>query len=439
MTNETTVTEPRADLQTAQNRMFSFVEDALNRMEEAGLVASLLEDPASVKAKHEQVRQLLFDLLNLPEAQRDRWHMGIADSGKRTIELLVNFLCPDKTGKNAIVDTENYVGFNKFSAAKALEKQKGVAFETPFNVELGHALTINTESEFKKLESLFKENRYDTLWLSWNSTSTGVRERIGQIVASRNDTQSKTLIIADAASYRLFTNGWEKTLADNLPDVFFFSLRKQGLAYDGPNDEYHQAQNSGSLIIFNDAALNRAKEVNAGSNYDSPTMEEYVGGLITEGEQRTNHVRHLLKLNSALDYFLGEDKARLAALDTARQTAQSKIFGAFADTGNELTSRFALFSDPEAQSDSAYILKVPESTSAKKVISHLKESGVLISACMHPKMDSQKFVRFAFGGGEMSTPASPLRLKVGLYAGAVLQIWQSGPIGPAPQAYQGGA
>lgn len=59
--------------------------------------------------------------------------------------LLVNSLCTAQPDRNAIVDTENYVGFNKFSAAKALEKQKGVSFETPFGVELGRALTVNTK------------------------------------------------------------------------------------------------------------------------------------------------------------------------------------------------------------------------------------------------------------------------------------------------------
>jgi 7-keto-8-aminopelargonate synthetase-like enzyme len=44
-------------------------------------------------------------------------------------------------------------------------------------------------------------------------------------------------------------------------------------------------------------------------------------------------------------------------------------------------------------------LEVPESTNAKKVIAGLKESGILISACMHPKMESQKYVRFAFYPG----------------------------------------
>ena len=396
MVKETSIVEPKADLQTAQNRMFSFVEESLTRMESEGLVAGLIEDPAEVKNRHEQVRQQLFDLLNLPAAERNRWHMGIADSGKRTIELLVNFLCPALAGKNAIVDTENYVGFNKFSAAKALEKQKGVAFETPFNVELGRALTVNTEHEFSKLEALFQDNRYDTLWLSWNSTSTGVRERIGQVVDCRNAAHSKTLIIADAASFRLFTNEWEEMPAGRLPDVFFFSLRKQGLAYDGPNDEFHQAQNSGALIIFNDTALRRAQGINADTIYDSPTLSEYVAGQITTGEQRTNHARHLLKLSCALEYFLGDDKVRLAAIDAARQAAQSRIRGAFADTGTGSATRFSLFSDPEAQSDSAYILKVPGRTSAKKVISSLKESGVLISACMHPKMDTRQYVRFAF-------------------------------------------
>ena len=44
MANETSIHDPKADLQTAQNRMFSFVEDALTRMEGEGLVASLLGD-----------------------------------------------------------------------------------------------------------------------------------------------------------------------------------------------------------------------------------------------------------------------------------------------------------------------------------------------------------------------------------------------------------
>ncbi len=399
MAKESSVTEPRVNLQTAQNRMFSFVEEDLTRMDQEGRIASLAGDSAGVGALHDRVRRQLFSLLNLPESQQDRWHMGIADSGKRTIELLVNLLCPAAEGKNAILDTENYVGFNKFSAANALEKQKGVRFETPFNVELGRALTVNTDEEFDKLAPLLRENRYDTLWLSWNSTSTGVRERIGQVVDCRNAAGSKTLIIADAASFRLFTSEWANIPADSLPDVFFFSLRKQGLPYDGPNDEVHQAQNSGSLLVFNDTAMKRAQAIDAEPIYDSPSLKEYAAGRITTGEQRTNHVRHLLKLDSALAYFLGENSARLDALDSARRTAQSKIRGAFAAGGDAADGRFCLFSDPDAQSDSAYILKVPDSTSAKKVISHLKDNGVLISACMHPKMDGQRYVRFAFYPG----------------------------------------
>lgn len=413
MTTESSEMEPRANLQTAQNRMFAFVGDALNRSEKAGDIANLLENPVALKAQYDQVRLQLFDLLCLPEDRRGSWHMGIADSGKRTIELLVNFLCPGQEGKNAIVDTENYVGYNKFSAAKALEKQKGVVFETPFNIALGHALTINADEEVEKLEQLLKDNRFDTLWLSWNSTSTGIREKIGQVVKCRDAARSKTLIVADAASLRLFSNEWNETMAESLPDVFFFSLRKQGLPYDGPNDEFHQAQNSGSLIVFNDSALERARQVGADTMYDSPTFAEYTDGRITPGEQRTNHVRHLLKLNSALAHFLEGDRERLAALDTACNAAQSKIREAFVKNGNGSVSGFSLFSDPAAQSDSAYILNVPETTSAKKVISSLKEGGVLISACMHPKMDGQRFVRFAFYPGNTTEEVDYLLERIG--------------------------
>jgi selenocysteine lyase/cysteine desulfurase len=388
----------KADLQTAQNRMFSFVNVALDRLKEEQ-VFLLLEDPDKLEEQYNTVRQLVFDLLNIDKDKSTNWHMGIGDSGKRTIELLVNYLCPAQPGRNAIVDTENYVGFNKFSAAKALEKQKGVSFDTPFNVELGRALTINAKKEFDKLSQIFKDDRFDTLWLSWNSTSTGVREEIEEIIKCRNAAKSKTIIIADAASFRLFTSEWNNTSSDLLPDVFFFSLRKQGLPYDGPNDEFYQAQNSGALIVFNDKALELANKVNADAIYESPTLCEYADGRITTGEQRANHIKHLLKLNCACDYFLSGNKESLMALDADRKKVFSRIKGAFAHKDGDSSLHFSLFSDPDAQSESSYILKVPESTSAKNVISGLKERGIFISACMHPKMDSKKYVRFAFYPG----------------------------------------
>jgi hypothetical protein len=227
---------------------------------------------------------------------------------------------------------------------------------------------------------------------------------------------SKTLIVADAASLRLFSNEWNEATARNLPDVFFFSLRKQGLPYDGPNDEFHQAQNSGALIVFNDRALERVRQVGADTIYDSPTLAEFTQGRITPGEQRANHVRHLLKLDCALAHFMDGDRERLAALDKACNAARSKIREAFATNGNGSTSRFSLFSDPAAQSDSAYILNVPETTSAKKVISSLKEEGVLISACMHPKMDGQRYVRFAFYPGNTTEEVDYLLERIGSLA-----------------------
>ncbi len=391
--------ELKANLQTAQNRMFSFVSRELARFEKEDSISFLFENPDTLTDKFCRVEQQVFNLLNISEDKRNIWHMGIADSGKRSIALLANYLCPADTGKNAILDTENYVGFNKFSAAKALEKYKGVSFEKPFNIELGRALTVNSEKEFGRLTQIFHENRYDTLWLSWNSTSTGVQEKIEQITACRNEAKSRTLIIADAASFRLFSDEWKHISQETLPDVFFFSLRKQGLPYEGPNDEYHQAQNSGALIIFNDTALEQAKSINAETIYDSPALSEYADHKITVSPQRQNHIKHLLKLNCACDYFLGRNKEPLTALDSARRTARLKIKNAFAPKNGVFPSRFSLFSDPDAQSDSSYVLKVPERTTAKKVISELQENGILISGCMHPKMDSQKYVRFAFYPG----------------------------------------
>lgn len=416
MKKETAQETPKADLQTAQSRMFPFVCEAFDCFDDEDRVGALAQDPAGLKVLFAQVQSRVFDLLNIGEDKRGTWHMGIADSGKRTIELLVNALCPAEAGKNAIVDTENYVGFNKFSAATALAKQKEVAFEKPFNVSLGRALTSNSEAELNRLSSLFEDNRLDTLWLAWNSTSTGIQEDMAEVVERRNQAGSDALIIADAASLRLFSEDWRQRSVDELPDVFFFSLRKQGLPYEGPNDEFHQARNSGSLIIFNNKALQWSLKIDAATLYDSPTLAEYAQGRITAGEQRRNHIKHLLKLDCALKFFLDGEKKGLATLDAYRLAAQSKIKGAFPDINDDSSAGFALFADPDAQSDSAYILKVPANTSAKKVIAKLKQKGVLISACMHPKMDSAQYVRFAFYPGNTPDEVECLLDEIGQYS-----------------------
>ncbi|MBT8340388.1 MAG: hypothetical protein HKP58_08560 [Desulfatitalea sp.] len=411
MAQTTAGTEPRADLQTAQNRMFSFVTEAMQQYEKQGRISTLLENAAELDTLFATVRGQVFDLLHLPVRQRDTWHMGIADSGKRTIELLVNFLCPADENQNGLLDTENYVGFNKFSAAKVLEIKKGVAFQRPFEVPLGQALTVNSNGQFAKCAALFEGNQFRTLWLPWNSTSTGIRENIARIVQCRNHAHSSSLIIADAASLRLFSRDWAGLDSDQLPDVFFFSLRKQALPYDGPNDEVHQAKNSGALILFNDRALAHARSVDAEPLYGCSSLPQLAQGLAAQDEQRANHVRHLLKLNCALDAFNAQDP--LQKLDDERETARQKILSAFSHNGTAPIGGFTLLSDPVAQSDSAYILKVPKRTTAKEVIATLKAQGILISASMHPKLDGQRHVRFAFYPGNQVNEVACLLKSIG--------------------------
>jgi hypothetical protein len=393
-----------ADLQTAQNRMFAFVEKKIRELEKQGTIHDLLNSPQEQKKLFVNVRNSLFDLLKIPdgerpEGKRDAWYMGIGDSGKRTIELIVNFFCPKNNGENIVVNTENYVAFNKFSAAVALKNQNGVEFEKPFDLQLGKALTVNSVIELEKAKEMIKSNQIKTLWVAWNSTSTGVQENVEKLVEFRNLCNSDTLIVADAASLRLFTKDWETLLTDNRPDVFFFSLRKQGIPYEGPQDEFNQAKNSGSVFIFNKKAKDRAREIDAGPIYESPNVSDIAEGEITQGRQKENHIKHLLKLRETCEHFLKNDGNELKTADKMRALAGSKIVTAFSKHGELERLRFSLLADPVVQSASSYVIQVPENIKTIEMVSWLKGRGVGISVSKHPCVDSKKYVRFAFYPG----------------------------------------
>lgn len=384
----------RADMQTAQNRMFTFVEKELQKKEDSGEIDFLLRNPNRVPILYSEVQQQLFTLFDIPASCHQQWHFGIADSGKRTIELLVNCLCPPQAEANIAVNTENYVAFNKFSAVTAIQKQKNIAFSLPFSLEMGTSLTINAEEEFRRAKFLLENPRTKTVWIAWNSTSTGIKENADQLVAHRNQCGSKTIIVADAASLPLFTNSWKILDTKNLPDVFFFSLRKQGLPYDGPQDEANQAKNSGSLVVFNDRALERARELGCSPLYDSPTLDQSAKYEITSGDQRRNHIKHLVKLRTALEVFLEEGGRKLDEQDAVRASIHREILQAF--NGGELGNKhFSLLAEPEAQSETAYIVKLPPEASPSKTIARLKEQGVYISVSMHPRVSNKHYLRFA--------------------------------------------
>lgn len=389
-------------MRTAQNSMFQFVKEELKQAEHLGQLESLHNNPDLLGKLYSDVRLNTFELLNIPEISRSRWYIGIIDSGKRAIEAITSYFCPAEQEANIVVATENYVAFNKFSAANALEKQKNISFNNPFTLEMGQALTIGSEEEFKKAEEIFKSNSAKTLWIAWNSTSTGVREKVEDLVACRNRYNSDTVIICDAASYPLFSTSWEAMNSENLPDIFFFSLRKQGLPYDGPQDEANQARNSGCLYVFNDRALKLAETVDGPSLYHTPLPAEAAHGHLTSGEQRSNHIRHLLKLKTSLNVFLMENAKMLREADNNRKIISQEIHDAFGAQGSLTSQGFSLLAQSEAQSQTTFVVKVPEKLQPKEIVEKLKNNGIFVSVSMHPKVPNHRYFRFA------SYPATPI-------------------------------
>lgn len=384
-----------ADLRTAQNRMFQFVETTMQSHRTAGTIESLLKDQEKPLQLYQSVEQQLFSMLNIDHDKRVNWHMGIADSGKRAIETLVSFFCPEEPKANIAVNTENYVAYNKFSAVNALKQQKGVEFVTPFDLTMGQALTIGSPEEMARAQQLLRQESTKTLWIAWNSTSTGIVEEVEKLVAFRNECNSDALIISDAASLPLFSRSWKSIEPRHLPDAFFFSLRKQGLPYDGPQDEANQAKNSGALYVFNDRALKSAKSIDGPCLYECPRPENTAEYSITKGPQRENHLKHLLKLQCCLQNFLDENDEKLQQQDLIRKKIKENIVVAFGGDSPLTTQGFKLVADSKAQSETAYIVSVPETAKPKELIAELKEAGVQVSLSMHPKLAGTSYFRFA--------------------------------------------
>lgn len=384
-----------ADLRTAQNRMFQFVIDQMEKYKQDGTVELLKNDKDRAKQLYEQVQEQLFSLLQINSAETSQWHMGIVDSGKRAIEALVSYFCLAEPEANIAVNTENYVAFNKFSAVTALKTQKDVEFSTPFNLKMGQALTIGSPKEMDRAKTIINNNKTKTLWIAWNSTSTGTAEKVEELVAYRNSCGSNTLIISDAASLPLFTKNWQSIAASCLPDVFFFSLRKQGLPYDGPQDEVNQAKNSGAIYLFNQRAMERSILVNGPNLYDTPRPAEAAEFSITQSNQRANHLKHLLKLKCCLNELLGDSSKHLEQQDQVRKQIKDDISKVFGLDGQLRAKGYRLVADSKAQSETAYIVSVPSSVKPKELIAKLKSCGVEVSLSMHPELPGNSHFRFA--------------------------------------------
>ena len=382
-----------ADLRTAQNRMFDFVIEELHQ--EQNRIDHLMQSADRVTELFKTVRSQVFDLFQIrPDAG---YHMAITDSGKRTIENLVTMLCPPENGQNFVVPTENYVAFNPFSAAQNLKKLKTVEAEKIGSIKMGQILTGDDSLNMEELEEFLVKDKPTTIWIASNSTSTGVRERVEKLVELRNRLNSSALVICDCASLPLFSNSWPKS--NCLPDAFFFSLRKQGLPYEGPQDESNQARNSGGLLIFNDRAIGQAERVGGSPLHDQPSLAESAAASITQGEQRRNHIAHLVKLEIGLKKFLEKERKLLRDQDREREHVRDCIMDAFSKDGRIGKKGFSLLAEPSCQSTSSYIVKTPETISPKSLIEQLKEAGILVSPSMHPMVPGKEYFRFAFYPG----------------------------------------
>jgi aspartate aminotransferase-like enzyme len=383
---------PTIDLRTAQNTVHSFLVEAVEEARSSGEIAHISADQSRRDRLAEETEALLFDLMCVsPEAAAD-YSMAIADSGKRAIEVMVNSFCTEQPDATIAVTNENYVGHNKWSAATAHEKLKGIPMQSPFKLGLGAALTCGSEPEMDQARHLIESN-VDTFYIAWNSTSTGVEEQVEELVKHRDTVGSRTLVLADASSLDILSRRWQGHSA--LPDALFFSFRKHpSIPYDGPQDELEQMKSSGSALLFNNRALQRAREIQAEPIYDLKPGRSF-SDRIPAGEK---HTTHLLRLNTLLRHSLSNGGTQLERIDETRQAARTAIIDAFSGQCRLAQLGFSLLADPAVQSSTSYVVSVPGTLDAGQLIKRLEQdAGVSISPALHPLANTKNhnIVRFA--------------------------------------------
>lgn len=385
--------QSKIDLRTAQSTVHGFVAQAVELWQDRGEISSLTRDRERRLQLAAQVEQRVQELLG---GANDHV-LGITDSGKRAIEVLVTSFCTAGAHETVAVATENYVGHNKWSAANALQRCHGVTLETPFELELGESLTHRQNGSDSALDQAFAliDTGTPTLYVCWNGTSTGVEEEVHRLVEHRDQVGSQTLILVDASSLPLLSTRWASVPRGSLPDAFFFSFRKQpALPYIGPQDEIEQMKSSGAVVLFNQRALDRAAEVNAEPVYgfDPRRIAEE---KLPEGELYT---LHLLKLWSLLDLALEGEGAGLRHIEAMHEAARSEILAAFSEQGPLGRLGLSLMACPEAQSRTSYVVRVPERLEAAELLRRLEsEHDIVISPALHPLANTKNHNVIRFG------------------------------------------
>jgi len=383
--------QPRIDLRTAQGPAHRFVVEAVEQWRDQGRVQALTGDSDRRLELAHQVEARLQELLGGSGDLK----LGITDSGKRAIEVMVASFCTAGEGETVAVTTENYVGHNKWSAATALERLKGRKLLAPVEIGLGDSLTHGRDGSDRALDQAFAliDDNVPTFYVGWNGTSTGVEEDVPRLVEHRDRVGSSTLILADASSLPLLSGHWRETPA--LPDAFFFSFRKQpSLPYDGPQDEIEQMKSSGSMILFNRRALDRATEVDGEPLYGF-SAPRIAREKLPEGELYT---LHLLKLAALLDQALDDDDAALERIDALHDSARAEVLAAFAEDGPLGRLGFSLLAHPQAQSRTAFVVRVPERLPAAGLLRRLEaEHGIVASAALHPLANTKNHNVIRFG------------------------------------------
>jgi aspartate aminotransferase-like enzyme len=151
---------------------------------------------------------------------------------------------------------------------------------------------------------------------------------------------------------------------------------------------------SGSVILFNQRALERAAEVDGEPMYGflAPRIARE---KLPEGEL---YALHLLKLDALLDQALETDGAALARIDALHDGARAEALAAFAEDGPLGRLGFSLLAHPEAQSRTAFVVRVPERLPAAALVRRLEsEHGIVVSPALHPQANTKNHNVIRFG------------------------------------------
>lgn len=328
------------------------------------------------------INRRIFDLFGIPEELRDHeftklketpegWHVCYTNSGMDGMRRALQAGCLEKG--TWILHTDHYSDLAEFELHAMGRKTWDFRCERGLGVE--RRTGVMSDPLYDGMMEHVARGQYKTVLITENATTTGVDQShfIQELVKTRNEAGSKTLIISDSVSAQILAR--ERSGYPDLPDMVFWANQKDpGI---GPGSGH---------ILFNNRALARVAEVRKNRLFSGGELGiEYayaVHGKRKAKEGQTPHtppMGELFKERAVLEMLFNDEQEERLNIHRTQWQARHLLFEVLEGGSlGELGYAF-LTQQPSLRSLTTHVIRVPEGMRAGELLQEVSKEGYDIS------------------------------------------------------------